>query len=334
MATAEQLKSLIRSHFDEDAERFYTLALQVAAHEAKQGHKALAHELRSLIDKARAKPLKIISLNRDLEDLFLTAESCVRLSELIVPEQLHQGIQRILREYRQQDKLKKHGLVNRRKILLTGPPGTGKTMTAAVIAGELHLPLHTILMDKLVTKFMGETSAKLRQIFDIIQTRKGVYLFDEFDAIGAERSMDNDVGEMRRVLNSFLQFIERDTSDSLIVAATNNRQILDQALFRRFDDILHYHLPESAQAKRLLENRLGNFKGKFSLDNIVDLTESLSHAEITQACDDAIKETILADRKTVTGKLLQQMLAHRKAAYRKDGGNSQWPSKNVTPTSS
>jgi len=334
MATAEQLKSLIRSHFDEDAERFSTLALQVAAYEAKQGHRGVAHEIRTLIEKARSRPLKIISLNRDLEDLFLTSESNGSLSDLIVPEILQESIQRIMREYRQQDKLKKHGLVNRRKILLTGPPGTGKTMTAAVLSSELHLPLHTILMDKMVTKFMGETSAKLRQIFDIIQSRKGIYLFDEFDAIGAERSMDNDVGEMRRVLNSFLQFIERDTSDSLIIAATNNRQILDQALFRRFDDILHYHLPGSAQIQHLIKNRLGTFKGSFSVDKIAQLGKSLSHAEITQACDDAIKETILADKNKVTAKLLQQTLSNRKAAYHQDGGNTQCQTnKNDIPTS-
>ena len=334
MATAEQLKSLIRSHFDKDAERFNTLALQVAASEAKKGHRGLAHEIRKLIDNAKSKPLKIITLNRDLEDLFLTSESPFRLSDLIVQDSLQEGIQRILREYRQQDKLKKHGLKNRRKILLTGPSGTGKTMTAAVLSSELHLPLHTILMDKLVTKFMGETSAKLRQIFDIIQSRKGVYLFDEFDAIGADRSMDNDVGEMRRVLNSFLQFIERDTSNGLIIAATNNRQILDQALFRRFDDILHYQLPESGQAKRLIKNRLGRFIGRFSVDKAAQLAKTLSHAEITQACDDAIKETILADQKKVTAKQLQQMLNNRKAVYQQDGENSLWQNKSDIPTSS
>src|SRR5690606_40096382 len=99
-----------------------------------------------------------------------------------------------------------------RKILLSGPPGTGKTLTASILANELRLPLYTILMDKMVTKFMGETSAKLRQVFDLIEQRQGVYLFDEFDAIGGERSRDNDVGEMRRVLNSFLQFIDRKST--------------------------------------------------------------------------------------------------------------------------
>jgi len=319
MATAEQLKSLIRSHFADDRERFVTVALQLAAHEAKQGHTALAHEIRALVDKAKSAPVRVIRFNRELDDLVISTEPKERLADLIVSDEIRNRIERILREYRQQDKLKKHGLGNRRKALLAGPPGTGKTMTAAVLAGELHLPLHTILMDKLVTKFMGETSAKLRQIFDVIRERRGVYLFDEFDAIGAERGRDNDVGEMRRVLNSFLQFIEQDDSDSLIVAATNNPRILDQALFRRFDDVLYYHLPTENEIRHLIENRLGKFRGKkLSLKMAIKEAETLSHAEITQACDDAIKEAILADRETVTATLLKKMLRERRLAYGKE----------------
>ena len=127
-----------------------------------------------------------------------------RLSDLIISKTLKNRIKRVLIEFKKQEKLKKHGLSHRRKLLLCGNPGTGKTMTAKIIAGELQLPIFIILMDKLVTKYMWETSAKLRQVFQYMETRRGVYLFDEFDAIGAERSRDNDVGEMRRVLNSFL----------------------------------------------------------------------------------------------------------------------------------
>ncbi len=320
MATGEQLKSLIWSHFSNDRERFATIALQMAAHEAKQGHSTLAHEIRALVDKAKSAPVQVVRFNRELDDLVISSEPKERLADLIVSDEMRNRIKRILREYRQQEKLKKYGLCNRRKALLAGPPGTGKTMTAAVLAGELHLPLHTILMDKLVTKFMGETSAKLRQIFDVIRERRGVYLFDEFDAIGAERGRDNDVGEMRRVLNAFLQFIEQDKSDSLIVAATNNPRILDQALFRRFDDVLYYHLPTTDEIRQLMENRLGGFRGKkLSLKTAVKEADTLSHAEITQACDDAIKEAILADRKTVTATLLKKMLRERRLAY----GNAQ-----------
>ena len=317
MATAEQIKSLIRSHFTDHPEQFRTIALQVAAHEAKQGHRSLALEIRTLVDKAGALPARVIPFTPDLEHLVLSSAPSERLGMLVQSEEMRARIYRILREYRQKTKLEKHGLTHRRKILLAGPPGTGKTLTAAVLAGELGLPLFTIMMDKIVTKFMGETSAKLRQIFDVIQERRGVFLFDEFDAIGGERGRDDDVGEMRRVLNSFLQFIERDTSDSLVVAATNNPRILDQALFRRFDDVLHYHLPERAEIERLIENRLGSFRqSKMRLERTAKMAESLSHAEIVQACDDAIKETILADRKTVTAKLLVRMLEERRSAYK------------------
>jgi len=316
MATAEQIKSLIRSHFNEKPEQFFTIALQVAAHEAKQGHQSLAHEIRTLVDKAKLRPGRLIPFTPDLDHLVLTTEPKERLCSLVQSDEMRGRIERILREYRQKDKLEKYGLSHRRKILLAGPPGTGKTLTAAVLAGELGLPLFTIMMDKIVTKFMGETSAKLRQIFDVMQERRGVYFFDEFDAIGGERSRENDVGEMRRVLNAFLQFIERDESDSLIVAATNNPRILDQALFRRFDDVLHYHLPEKNEIERLIENRLGSFRPKsMATDAAVKIAESLSHAEITQACDNAIKETILADKKATTATLLKQMLQERRSAY-------------------
>src|SRR5690606_18155318 len=121
-----------------------------------------------------------------------------KISELVVSEDIKKRLMRIIKEYRQKHKLKKYGLENRRKILIAGPPGTGKTMTASIIASELNIPLYTVLVDKLVTKYMGETSVKLRQIFDLIHENNGVYLFDEFDAIGSKRSLDNDVGEIRR----------------------------------------------------------------------------------------------------------------------------------------
>ncbi len=203
-------------------------------------------------------------INRDLEGLVLETYPLHKLSDLIVPRQLKERVERVISEYLQVDKLRRHNLENRRKILLSGNPGTGKTMTASIIAAELNLPFYTILMDKMVTKFMGETSAKLRQVFELINVRKGVYLFDEFDAIGSHRSSENDVGEMRRVLNSFLQFIEHDTSESLIIAATNNLGLLDQALFRRFDDVLHYYLPSSQEILLLLKNRLAGFEGEMN----------------------------------------------------------------------
>ncbi|WP_300674670.1 AAA family ATPase [Desulfoluna sp.] len=317
MATAEQIKSLVQSHFSDDMERFYSIALQVAAHEARQGHKALAHEIRNIIDSERKKKgPQVIAFPGAVKGLVLTEEPSTPFSAMVMTDEIENRLHRVVHEYRQQAKLKSHGLKHRRKILLIGPPGTGKTMTAKVLAKELHLQLHTIQVDRLVTKFMGETSAKLRQIFDMIQQNHGVYLFDEFDAIGGDRSSENDVGEMRRVLNAFLQFIEQDTSDSLVIAATNNPKLLDRALFRRFDDVLYYDNPDPAQRKDLIANVLGLFiETRFSWKQVLKESDGLSHGEVDYACRDAIKDAILSDRDKIKATQLLVTIRERQRVH-------------------
>lgn len=315
MATAEQLKSLLQSHYKNDNERFTSIALQVAAHEARQGHMTIAKEIKDLVDRAKTNGFKVIKINPDLSDLVLVYYPENRFNELVLSEEVYAKLKRISREYEEREKILKFGLENRRKVLLSGLPGTGKTATASVVAGELKLPLYVVMMDKLMTKYMGETATKLRQIFDMMVSNRGVYLFDEFDAIGAERGRDNEVGEMRRVLNSFLQFIEQDSSESIIFGATNNIKILDSALFRRFDDIITYTLPNKSEIEALIKLKLQSYLGDFSLTTVIDAANGLSHAEITNACNDALKEIILSDKKLVTQKLLTQMMKDRKMHY-------------------
>src|SRR4029077_8661726 len=128
------------------------------------------------------------------------------------------------------------------------------------------------------------TAAKLRLIFDATSRTRGVYLFDEFDAIGGDRGRPNDVGEMRRVLNSFLQFLEADDSDSLILAATNHEDMLDPALFRRFDDVIRYGLPTPEQIEQLIRNRLNLFRLEgVDWGSVREAAGGLSCAEIGRA---------------------------------------------------
>ena len=169
MATANQLKTLIKSHFEDNSEKFNTVALQIAAYEAKLGHVILANDIRKIIDAEKFNKPKFRNIDPNLQGLLLEIHPQEHLVDLVVDPQIRKRIERIINEFTYRDKLFRHNLENRRKILFSGHPGTGKTMTASVIANELHLPIYVVLMDKIVTKYMGETSAKLRQIFDYIE---------------------------------------------------------------------------------------------------------------------------------------------------------------------
>ena len=315
MATSEQLLALLKSHYDGDNDHFKTVALQIAAHEAKIGHTVLAQSLKDIVMK-RSASITTTRVKPVDNSLIVRRISKNRKSDLIVSEKLSKQIDNIILEFSQRLKLNKCGYSNRRKILLEGLPGTGKTLTASIFASELKLPLFLVQTDKLISKYMGETGAKLRQIFDSISQEIGIYFFDEFDSIGSERASDNDVKEMHRVLNLFLQFIEQDTSDSIIIAATNSGSLLDQALFRRFDDVLRFDLPNEVEIKKLFSLKLSMFASKRTINQeILDLAIGLCHADITKACENAIKQAILCDNKQVSKEVLKEMLTERRAVY-------------------
>ena len=315
MATAQQVKCLVKAYANHDDEKYTTVALQIAAHEARVGHDAVARDLKKeidLISKKKPETYRIEPVN----PLFLFSSPSVRKNDLIVSADLATRIERVLIEFRNRRKLQSYGYANRRKLLLEGVPGTGKTLTASVIASELGLPLYTVQMDKLVSKFMGETSSKLRQVFDAMYTDEGVYFFDEFDAIGSDRSFDNEVGEMRRILNSFLQFIELDSSDSIIISATNNQKLLDKALFRRFDDVLHYDLPTRGEISKLYEYKLGCIAPYLMVsERLIDESLGLSHAEIVRVLDDAIKSSILHENQIKEQEIIE-LLKDRHLLYK------------------
>jgi SpoVK/Ycf46/Vps4 family AAA+-type ATPase len=320
MATAEQVKALLRSYSEADGEQFLSVAMQIAAHAARTGKSKLAEELKTLVRDVRRKQsaqkiggaVPIAQPDGELAKLLTVTYPRIQLSEMVLAEPVRKQLLQVIREYKQKSRIRENGLSPRRKLLLVGPPGCGKTMTSRALAGELKLPHMAVQLHGLITKFMGETAAKLHSIFELMQKTRGVYLFDEFDAIGSERNAGNDVGEIRRVLNSFLQFLEQDDSDSIIVAATNLASMLDEALFRRFDDVIRYDRPTIIEIKELMRNRLARF-GLAEEDMLrsTELALGLSHADICQASDDAAKEAILKDSKQVELELLLEALAQR-----------------------
>ncbi|HYW17582.1 MAG TPA: AAA family ATPase [Allosphingosinicella sp.] len=306
MATANQILSLLSSHVRGDDEQMYATALQVAAEEARRGREQVAQRIRKLIEEAREgkTTARVVSLAQPRGDLHGVLEQTtpkLRLSDVVLAEPTRLRLETILREQKNREQLRHHGRKPSAKLLLVGPPGSGKTMTAGALAFELKLPLLTIRLENLITRFLGETASKMRLIFDEIGRRRAVYLFDEFDALGSKRSTSNDVGEMRRILNSFLQFVEEENStDSLVVSTTNNPGLLDTALLRRFDDVIPYDRPTDAQIKKVIVAHLPPAKLTTpSWKRICEAARGLSQAELARAVDDVVKGAILTDKQTI-----------------------------------
>ncbi|SDG97415.1 ATPase family associated with various cellular activities (AAA) [Pelagibacterium luteolum] len=300
---------MLKSRADGDDERFFSIALQIAASEARQGHKQTAEELRAAVDHARARSSKGASVaipfaqpRGDLEGLLEMRQPRFKMKDVVLSDRLMSSIDDVIRQQRKRDWLREHGKTPNRRILFVGPPGSGKTMSAEALAGELNLPLFVIRLEGLITRYMGETAAKLRMVFDETAKHRGVYLFDEFDAVGGQRTATNDVAEMRRVLNSFLQFMEEATStDSLIVCSTNHASLLDRALLRRYDQVFEFDAPSQAQIKEIILKSLRPMKTpRMTWSKVIAAAKNLSQAEIVRAADDAVKTAILDERNQVT----------------------------------
>lgn len=312
---------MLRSRAEGDDEQFYSIALQVAASEARQGHRSNAEALRSAVEtarKSRKEAPVAIQFSRprgDLEGLIEHREPRYTLKDVVLDEALRGRLDELVCEQQKRSWLREHGKTPNRRALFVGPPGSGKTMTAEALAGQLQLPLFVIRLEGLITRFMGETAAKLRLVFDETIKRRGLYLFDEFDAVGGRRNATNDVAEMRRVLNSFLQYMEEENStDSLIIGATNHPDLLDNALLRRFDLVLAFQMPSQDQVKQIVLAALRPFKApRLAWKTLFKNAEGLSQAEITRAVEDAVKSAILSESDTVTSDQLVRRLTERRA---------------------
>lgn len=320
MSNARQILAMLRSRAEDDEEQFLTIVLQVAASEARRGHRAIAEELRAAVEKARAGhgrgqtvAVPFATPRGDLTDLLELRSPSHKLDDVVLSEPLRAQLDHFVREQARRDWLREHGKIPSRRVLFIGSPGAGKTMTAEALAGALKLPLFVIRLDTLITRFMGETASKLRLVFDETAKRRGVYLFDEFDAVGGHRSASNDVAEMRRVLNSFLQFMEEpNATDSLIVAATNHPDLLDRALLRRFDLVLLFELPTDEQIRTIIKANIRSMKfPNLSWKMIIKAGRNLSQSELTRAAEKSVKTAILDKRDTLTTKDIISALQER-----------------------
>lgn len=324
MASAQQLIGLIKSHAEGDEDRFFDLAMQLAAAEAQKGHVRLAEQLRQWADASKAttnrgsvsKPTPLATPRGDLAALLSASYPTTRLGDVILPLEAADELAHVVAETRMTEQLESKGLRPRRRLLLAGPPGTGKTLSAAALAGELKYPLFAVLLHGLITKFMGETAQKLRMVFDAVRTTRGIYLFDEIDALAATRGTENDVGEARRILNSFLQFLDEDTGPSIVVATTNLPEILDRAILRRFDLVLRYEMPSAPAIETAMRRRLSGFNVReVDWSEVANNAGGLSTADVIAAAEDAARRSVLGKLSLIRTSAIITSLERRRSLH-------------------
>jgi SpoVK/Ycf46/Vps4 family AAA+-type ATPase len=221
-----------------------------------------------------------------------------------------------MEEFRHGDTLRRHGLPVTSKLLFCGPPGCGKTLTAEVFAHELGLPLLIARLDAIISSFLGETASNLRKLFEEVERRPAVLFLDEFDALARTRSDRAEHSEMRRVVNSLLMLIDRYKGKGFVIAATNVEDTLDEAVWRRFDDVIAFDLPEERQIRRLIDLKTRNFPIEFNLAERVKRLAGYSYADIERVCIVAIKRSVLKGARHVLEQEFDHAMAqtkHRRA---------------------
>src|SRR5574343_788006 len=315
MTAFDEVIALVQSHVTKDRARFMAQARAIAANWRGAGRVRHADRLDDVI---RREVSNVMHVGTAYADMLTGSKPTTTLND-IYGEHVRGGLQGLIEEQKRRDDLLAAGLAPAWRVLLVGPPGTGKTYSAAAIAGELGLPLFRVRPDGLIRSHMGESAARIGKVFSAMREERGVYLFDEFDGIAPQRNADDGPGQERaHTVNALLQFMDEDAGRSVVVCATNHPRILDQALGRRFDAVVIYRLPTTEEVVGLLKAQ--SFQSTDAdLLALARIADGLSHAEILDACVRARKAVILRPGADLMDHARRTLTARREAATRSSG---------------
>lgn len=305
MARADLLRNLFRAYRDSDRESFMEIALAIAEEERKKHHRVLANDLLRILNNGVVAAVPSLRgtfqpppRDHERKSPLLEIKHPERyLTELVLHSETIEILLKAMHEFREWDILESNGLRPSHKLLFCGPPGCGKTATAEVIAAELGLPLVYIRFDSVVSSLLGETASNLRKVFEYIHDDTWVVLFDEFDAIGRSRDDATEHGEIKRVVNAFLQMLDNFKGRSLLIAATNFEQALDPAIWRRFDEVVRFERPTVAQIDELMKKRLVSVRNsRVSTKSYSAQLEGSTFGDIERIATDVLKSCALDGR--------------------------------------
>lgn len=321
MARADLLKKLFSSFSNDDRELFIKTAHEIIDDERKKNHSILADDLEMVLNGARKNYRNSMSAMKTA--MTQNADKDVRLVEISYPDKYFEDVvlpkekvlqlEEVVREFQNWDILISNGVTPINKLLFYGPPGCGKTLCASALAAEIGIPLMYVRFDALVSSYLGETASNIRKVFDLARNDSFVILFDEFDAIGRSRSDTAEHGEIKRVVNTFLQQIDSYKGHSIIIAATNFEQSLDYAIWRRFDETIRFDLPSNEEKIKLFAFKLKQFNGPTrAFETFLADTEMFSHSDIENICKIIMRKCILNGKRNYTKKDIEEAVEKQK----------------------
>ncbi|WP_416671276.1 AAA family ATPase [Egbenema bharatensis] len=314
MARGEILRKLFHSFSRNEREEFYAAAMELIEEEKSKNHTLLARDLEKILHNGNGHAKSLASnlipwhqfpeVPKDKETglpLIEVKQFDLTWDHIVLSEKNFDLLQEVVLENRKQEILEAYGLKPKTKLLFCGPPGCGKTQTAKVISSVLGLPLAYINLTAVFSSYLGETATNLQKIFDYIEKGEWVVLFDEFDAIARDRDTPNEHGEVKRLVNSLLQLIDNAEGSSLFIAATNHESLLDNAIWRRFDEVLLFDKPTLELRTSLFIRYLSAIRYPgIDLSVFATQVEGATGADIERICIDAMKAVILRGDQTLT----------------------------------